>query len=314
MDIIRQFLESLRKFLTPPSAYSWQTLISLSFFSWLMSFLATELVQNFISCMGWIFLIFGVSWATTENPIKIWGIPIGPWITGALVCIFIFGVWTGEVPPAAWVSWPIISAILASLRDFITDELRFKVPPPVSRQKLVILFGCNLLVSCWIQFHFLIQDWLRQYPSLLADDLRGSTFITQLSPQSAQRTTGASVLDSMGTQLQAQLENQPWSNVERWLLEIEKNLNVLKEKATTKLPRLEEDIWWSYTYQILSQGSGYDLQLQAVWQGPRSQPQEYALRKSCQITQVYQQTNSSSDTTSEPIAVGRVSCQPVNPS
>jgi hypothetical protein len=51
-------------------------------------------------------LIIGVHWGTTSaNQLRVGydptiprdGFPLSPWITGALVSLYIFGAWTGEI-------------------------------------------------------------------------------------------------------------------------------------------------------------------------------------------------------------------------
>ncbi|NJL22103.1 MAG: DUF5357 domain-containing protein [Leptolyngbyaceae cyanobacterium SM1_3_5] len=48
----------------PPKTFSWQTLLYLSIFSAVMSFLArTDYVKDALAALGWLFLTLSVAWA-----------------------------------------------------------------------------------------------------------------------------------------------------------------------------------------------------------------------------------------------------------
>ncbi|NEP10353.1 MAG: DUF5357 domain-containing protein [Symploca sp. SIO2C1] len=310
----------------PPSIFSYQTLILLSIFSYLMSLFTDGIIRKLLFCMVGIFLIMGVYWGTTANK-KLWlyrdpkakpkkeGLPLSPWITGVIVCIYLFVMFPmlffGTTPEsggqAALVSWPIISAIIAAVPNFMgleKDELVAKTPPPPKRQNLVILFGINILLSCWFQFYFVIQNWLIQYPSLLADDFKDSAFVINIAPTQSQQPRGVEILEAMESPLNEQLNGKLWSEVEKLLLkeEREKWVTDIADKAKIKLSPVQEDRLWKVNSDVSSRDSGYNLELQAIWEGPRSKSAEsYPIQKSCQITQVYPQA----------VATSNVECEPV---
>jgi hypothetical protein len=312
-----------------PSAFSWETLILLWLFSWYMAWLATGFVQNLLANLGWIFLIFGVYWATTSTRLfwlfrnekeKKWGFALSPWITGAVVSAYLFRQFPGESSREALVAWPVISAIIAALPDFLDKDLRPKSPEPQKRQNLIILFGTQFLLSCWFQFGYLIQDWLVQYPSLLADDFNQSAFVVKLeSPLSAPMPRGATILDAMEPKVRAQFDGKPWPEVERLLLEQQRTtlISTLAEGTKQQTSPVEEDSLWQVASDVSARSSGYNLELQAIWQGPRSETQEYLVTKSCQIIPVSPpiravtpQTNNVQPTP-PPVPVSRVQCDPV---
>jgi drug/metabolite transporter superfamily protein YnfA len=293
----------LQKNVRPPSAFSWETLILLSVFSYYMSVLSTDFVRNLLANFGWIFLIFGVFWGTTAaGQLRIGykdkqkdGFPLSPWITGALVSVYIFGGPTGEVGREALIYWPVISAIIAALPDFLGERFTLKAPPLQKRQNLVVLFGTQILLSCWLQFYFVIQNWLVQYPSLVADDFHQSAFVVKWeSPLSPPAPRGALILESMEPKLRDQLNARPWSEVERSLLpkERQKLINAIAQQTKQQISPIQEDNLWQVTSNVSSRGSGYNLELRTSWQGPRSERLgDYSLTKSCQINQVYRQAN-----------------------
>ncbi len=328
MKFLLDTYDWLQKNLKPPSAFSWETLILLSLFSYYMSMLATDIVANLLVNFAWIFLILGVFWGTTaanqfrigykspQNP----GFPLSPWITGALVSLYIFGR-SGEVPREALIYWPIISAVIATIPDFWGNGFRLKSPPLNKRQNLVILFTTQLLLSCWFQFYFVVQDWLVQYPSLLADDFQQSAFVLKRGSSQSVTPRGALILNSMESKLTEQLNARSWPEVERSLLKAnrEKLINTTAKQAKQQIRQVEEDDLWRVTSNIASKGSGYNLQLRANWQGPRSnlqEPQAYSLTKSCQITPVARTRTPATrplntPQTSQAPSVSRFRCDPV---
>ncbi|NET61691.1 MAG: DUF5357 domain-containing protein [Symploca sp. SIO2E6] len=348
-----ELLKGIIGLFVPPTAssyFSYQILFLLSLFSYLMSQLADGFVRKLLLSLVGIFLICGIYWATTANK-KLWiyrdekakpkkeGLPLSSWITGAIACIYLFVTLPmllfDRVPSsggaAALVAWPIISVVIAALPNFMgleKDELKVKTPPPLKRQNLVILFSINILLSCWFQFYFVIQDWLAEYPSLLEDDFNKSAFVVNLVPtqlkeqiedfvvqvvpteleeqigfQPKQRR-GTEILEAMELPLQDKLDGQPWSKVEKLLLpeELNKWFPASVEQVKTKLSPLKEDRLWEVTSDVSSRDSGYNLELQATWQGPYNEPRLlYPIQKSCQINPV------------TPLAVvtASVKCEPV---
>lgn len=278
----------LREILKPPQAFSWQTLIWLSVFSGIMSGLATDIVQQILAFCGWIFLILGVSWATTAELPFMGGIAVGAWLTGALICIFIFGIWSNEIPPIAYILWFPISAVLASVRHFFDGNLKIIEPDSDSKQKIIILIGCNLLIACWIQFYFVIESWSNQYPTITTDEITQSAFVQRFDQPSAMIPRGGLILNIMEKPVRDELTNKNWSQVEKWLLKYNDNLNKIHAQVNKNLSIIEEDKWWKFKYQLVSAIYGYKLTLSAIWTGPRSQTGEYYIEKACQIIQVNQ--------------------------
>ncbi|NEQ05294.1 MAG: DUF5357 domain-containing protein [Moorea sp. SIO4E2] len=324
------------KVLKPPKAFSWQALMWLTVFSYVMAGLATGFVQRLIASCGGIFFILFVYWVTAAAAklrIAKKSLPLGAWITGALTSIYLFGINLnlGEYQPEiqgistylfgidsrdvsslTFIIWPVISSLIAALPYILAVEFKVKKPSPAERQYLVILFGSQLLISCWIQFYFVIQNWLVQYPSLLGDDFIHSSFVWKLpSAQVTMLSRGVSILEGMEVQLKEELNAKSWSEVEKSLLKVnhQKLLKEIEYQAKQSSP-VAEDPLWKVTYKFSSRESGYDynLDLQANWNGPRSspdtKPEYYSFTKSCRIKQVDGRSGLGSQ------AIGNVECQP----
>ena len=182
--IVESVYERIKKILIPPKAYSWQTLIYLSIFSWLMSSLSLGFVKDLIAFCGWLFLISGTAWYTTDNPLYVPGtnLPVGALITGFLVSVFAFGYGENVLTSKTIVLWPTISAIITAIPEFFEGsgiDAKTQIPKIEDRQKMIILVGSCMVISCWLQFFFVTQNWLKQYLSLIVDNYQKSAFVTK---------------------------------------------------------------------------------------------------------------------------------------
>jgi Family of unknown function (DUF5357) len=285
---MKKFFEEIRKTLQPPQWASWQTLIFLSIFSAVMAGVSTAVTQIIISACGWLFLALGIWWFTYEEGIKktltVNKIFLGPWITGAVICLAVYGGWR-NFPPAMLISWPPISALIAAVPKIVKSDPDRKVPIYVlpkgsAWQDLVLMLLINLIMSCWFQFYYVLQGWLDAYPSLLADNFGQSAFVYDSRPKQPRETKGTLLLNQVETALKEQLDGRPWPEVERWLLDLNQQLPDLETTARQQLP-FAENVWWDLSGKVLS--DAYEVQFQAIWQGPSS-TNGYTVTAVCRIT------------------------------
>lgn len=329
------FYEGIRKLLLPPKAYSWQTFIYLSAYSWTLSFLAVGYVKSVIAFLGWLFLIAGTAWYTTDDPLRVPGtfMPVGAVITGFLVSVFAFGNSEDVITPRTIILWPTISAIITALPDFIegTDiKTTAKIPKPEIREKIIVLVASCMLLSCWIQFYFVMENWLTQYPSVLTDNFERSTFVVRLAepkieltlePETETQTkpevqkvpeNGVAILDQLQIRVEQDLNKTPWSQVERWLLDATKEVtNLGNQVINQQLGQYEERKLWRVEPRVANIKSGYVLDLLSIWDGPSSNPKGYYLQKSCRIEPIAVSTTTSQVTSSpvdEKNTVAEIEC------
>ncbi len=234
-DVYKQ----LKKILIPPKAYSWQTLIYLSAFSGLMSSFAVSPIRDIIALCGWLFLIAGTAWYTTDDPLKVPGtnMPVGALITGFLVAVFAFGNQKDLLTPRTIVIWPTIAALITAIPDFIegTDtDSKARIPKPEARQKIIILVASCMVISCWLNFYFVMDKWLQEYPSLLADEFQNSTFVIKRGERERVPENGVLILNQLQPLVESRISEKPWSEVERWLLEAKVNIGQLGKGIVDK--------------------------------------------------------------------------------
>ncbi|MBF2066557.1 MAG: DUF5357 domain-containing protein [Calothrix sp. C42_A2020_038] len=325
----------IRELLIPPKAYSWQTLIYLSLFSGIMSSLAVEKspIRDLISFCGWVFLIAGTSWYTTDKPILIPGtnMPVGAVVTGFLVSVFAFGHERDIITTRTIVLWPTISAIITAIPEFFEGsgiDYKRQIPKAEIRQRIIVLVGCCLILSCWLQLYFTVDKWARQYPSLLADEFNRSVFVVRTLPRSTKiPENGAIILNRLQPLVEQQITARTWSDVERWLLEAQERVRSLGEQVIENLSRqsgkevregqvqsVEEWRLWNVDALVNSNNNknSYRLDLLAKWKGPSSNPQSYHLRKSCQIDPVSRPANAGTlniQTPGEKVIIAEIACE-----
>ncbi|MEH2277739.1 MAG: septal junction protein FraD [Nostoc sp.] len=303
----------IRKVLIPPKAYSWQTFIYLSIFSWVLSYCATGYIKDIIAFFGWLFLIAGTAWYTTEDPLRVPGtfMPVGAVITGFLVSVFAFGNQQDVITSRTIVFWPTISALITAIPEFIegTDtDSKARIPKPEDRQRIIILVASSMLLSCWIQFFFVMDNWFQQYPSLQADTFKRSAFVVRTEERVKIPQNGVVILEKLQPRVVEEIAQRPWSEVEKWLLDAKQRVITLGTEVIQKnLGRYEEKELWHVEPRVANTKSGYILDLLSIWIGPSSKPRGYYLKKSCRIEPVAA-TNNSGDK----IIVAEIECDRIN--
>ncbi|WP_017297008.1 DUF5357 family protein [Nodosilinea nodulosa] len=290
VGFLRQTLEDLGKLLKPPRYFAWQTVIYISLFSWLMSLLAravsaTEFTVGLLATLSWICLALGVGWALEANKVRPFGIPIAPWVSGGIVCIFLFGSWGGRWLQPALVVWPLVSFAVVAVPSLVSWDFSLKKPQPFVRQQLALLFCLSLLFSSWFQFYFRIQAWVHDYPSLAADSVEHSAFVYRIPGQTTALSAGVTHLTVAEDLLREEVDNKPWPSVERWLLNLEGQRQLLRQQLHSQMSETSplEDPLWQLDFQPSTNGDGYTLKLWAVWSGPAASPNGYYLEKTCQL-------------------------------
>jgi Family of unknown function (DUF5357) len=295
---IKNFFEQIWNQLKPPKFWCWQTLVALSIFSWITSVIAeTDYVKDALAAMGWLFLTLGVGWGLGDKKFKIPLLDItfypGPWVSGALSCLFITEGF--DLPRSVgFMLWPVISAVIASASRFVKPGPAYKQPDAADRQQIVLWILANSVISCWFGFHFLLQDWLRDFPSITADNYQRSAFVVKLGALQSDddpantifQSRGEPILEAAAANMTTQLESRAWGDVERWLLNVNNEMQAIETEVKKGLAPAQENQFWSLKAQVppTNSESEYTVLLQAVWQGPSSYPGGYYLEKPCQVT------------------------------
>lgn len=322
MNELQKLITNISKQIQGVKPFSWQTLVFLGLFSWLIAFaIANSVVEAIIYRIGWIFLTLGLAWALEHSFFDLFGLKIypGPWITGALVAAFVLQGIPGGIPAQATL-WPLISAAIALTPLFLKHSWALANPLHREPKKLagdrqgaIIILLFSILLSCWIQFYYLLQIWFMDYPSLRVDTYDRSAFVTKLPITSQATSRGVDLLNATESVLQQRLRNLSWLEVEQWLQTLERQVEPLQQQAQTLLPERgqREDPFWLLQAQVLPGEPDYTVRFRAFWRGPSSQPQGYYAQKICQISQTpIAQISEEGILQSNSRRSNRIACQP----
>jgi Family of unknown function (DUF5357) len=322
--------------------FSWETLILLSLLSWLVAFTASnEFLKEFIGRMGWLFLTIAVGWSLEKVEWKPLGFSFlpGPWVTGALLCLFVFREIdlnddfdiTNNFPTRLTV-WPLVSAAFTFFPKILKYKFDLINPAYFSdptkkdderkdirstRQEMVVLGLFSALLSCWIQFHFTTQTWLDQYPSLQSEDFGRSSTTVRILPGNAAASRGVVLLETTETALQETLLLQSWPQVQRWLANIDEEVPVLEARALEIMSNnpAPEDQLWTLRGQVLQGEPEYTVRFRAFWGGPSSREGGFFLERRCLIAETSNVGITGVDGSPVPLTDAgsiRIECQPVS--
>jgi hypothetical protein len=234
--------------------------------------------------------------------------PVGSIITGFLVSVFAFGHQENILTAKTIVIWPTISAIVTAIPNFFEGtggrSAKAKLPKLQDRQKIIVLLSWCMLISCWLQFYFVIDKWLKDYPSLRADNFQKSAFVIRLEPPAKKPKNGDLILNKIQPLVNQEIANKPWSEVEKWLLEADQQLrNLGKRTINNHLSKSQEKQLWSVEPRVVNIKSGYQLDILTIWNGPSANSKGFYWKKSCFI-----QPSQSGQQTDNKNAVAKISC------
>lgn len=309
-DFLKDSIERIKKFFVPPKAFSWQTLIYMSVFSWIMSSLAYGGVQDIIAFFGWVFLIAGTSWYTTDKPLYVPGtiMPVGAVITGGIVSTFAFQQ-DEQIIARTIIFWPTISALITAVPEFFEGsgtDVKTQLPKLEDRESVIVLIGCCMLLSCWLNLYVVTDTWLKDYPSAKypiyqKEVVKPNDLVTVFEPTDKTPTNGLLMLSKFQSALETTLNGKPWGEAEKWLKpqNLTRNVQGLERRVETNIERqniendltgFEEKEFWDLKLNVDNidpkDPNSYELNLFTVWKGPSSAENGFYLTKSCQIAPI----------------------------
>ena len=298
-DFLGNQLQRAQSELKKVQPFSWQTALLLSLLSWLVVLLLQEpIAKKFVSFFGWFFLILGVDWALLGRlfTVPILGLKIryGPWVTGAIVTLALYSnrLLLQDVP-SALTTYPLLSALIASLPKFLRPGPEFRLPDPAGRQDIVLLLLLGSLYSCWFQLYFVLQDLVEQYPSVLADDFSRSGFVVRFDRSDTQVSNGVPILNVTEATIRNELDRRTsWIETQQWLRDIQSQIpqiaTIVRYEVFGRQPQTKEYQLWRLNAKTLSNPqdpASLLLQLQALWYGSSSLGSGYILQRTCTVQQ-----------------------------
>jgi hypothetical protein len=292
LSSIRDLLQQLLKQVKPPKPFSWQMLVLLSLFSFLISrFIENVLIQAILTTIGWGFLILAIGWATAALSISLLGFKFfpGSWLTGAMV-LSLLRDWGLVDLGSLLLFWPIVTAFIASIPRFLAPGPNLRIPKPSDRQYIVITVLSHIVMSCWVGFGFLIQGWISDYPATLVDTFDRSAFVVRIAldvpTNNPARLPSETMLNRAQQTLEASLKGKSWDETIQWLRNDNRELAILREQVLEAIDEDNANLWDFGTIPpktIQGIDDGYSITFRSFWRGPSSHPDGYYMDKTCNL-------------------------------
>jgi Family of unknown function (DUF5357) len=310
-DLIKKIQSNLQEI----KPFSWETLLLLSLFSWFVFLILKDPdARNYVALFGWLFLIMGVDWAFFDEVYTIPWLKIkmahAPWITAVVVSAALYSNrFLISTVPAAFVAYPLLVGAIGTAHAFLKEGPRLKTWKEIDkgdRQFLVLFILLSLLLSCWMQLHFVLDGFLQQYPSIAAEEsVNRSGFVVPVNPNRPV-TQGVVLLDQAEAVIREELRLQElrglsWRDGQRFVANINSEGSPLNIRRVRPLiwnkafgnPAIEESKYWVFGAAFVPQPSGSPqglrdiwfgyLSFDASWMGPTSTANGYRLTKRCWV-------------------------------
>jgi len=186
---VQQILTDFWAAIKPPRFFSWQSLLLASVVMWLVAVLGGIFnpdVRQGAATWSWLLLTLGgIFWSLQkrhdpkaplwQQPLIVRGVSLSPWLAGALTSSFVYrflsrieGYPLQQALYLAILVWPLVSALLWLVPEYMApDRLGLEVPPK-RRPQLTIVLLSHFLLCFWIRFGFMLYDWIGRDPVLQA--------------------------------------------------------------------------------------------------------------------------------------------------
>lgn len=285
MNFFNDRLKQLEEIIIPTKPLQWQTFLLVALLLWLGSILLSmggnndRKISEIFGRLSWLFLTIGIGRLTSKR-LFIGNFNPSSWITGALLTIFFYENVADELKSFIIVMWPLTSLCIEELTIFFRHGATLEKSSSLVRKRFTFILLINLLLSSWFSFHFVVQDWIREYPSLLEDDVGNSAFIAKTKLGSVNESRGARILNLIEAKLRDETRD---SQLEMSVEKMKMKLITLKFKALEELPAAKENKYWLLQTPIIASNAGYKIELQLIWEGPTAGKESYYLSKNCQI-------------------------------
>lgn len=280
--------KKVQKAMIPPKVVHWKTPLLLSIFLALLSVAAvTDMpTRTTIADMSWWLFTISMGALTCQQPFVIYGISLSPWVTSFLIGLWLLVRLPAENKEIAWIAGPLIAVVVAAIIEIWKSESRWERVRALARPQFLIFILSHVLISCWFGFHFLIQGWLEQYPSVLSEDLRRSDYVVTFQPPKINPSRGVVLLNEMEKYLKKEARTKPWPQIEQMLIDIDNERFFLKNEALKTIKTVPEDARWDVKTSIVQGESRYQLDMQATWLGLVFRPEIYSFTKSCEAIDI----------------------------
>ncbi|HSF75851.1 MAG TPA: DUF5357 family protein [Microcoleus sp.] len=280
--------KKIQKAMIPPKVVHWKTPLLLSIFLALLTVAAVTdwRTRTLLFDMSWLFFTLSMGLLTSQQPFVIKGVSLSPWVTSILIGLWLLVRLPSDRKEIAWISGPLIAVVVLATIEIWNSESKREGIRSLVRPQFLMITLVHLLFSCWFAFHFLIQGWIQQYPSVLSQDLRQSDYVVTFQRPTINRSRGVVILNEMERYLRNEARTKPWAQVEQMLIDIDNERFFLRNQALKTTGVVAEDARWDVKTSIVQGESRYQLEMEANWLGLVFRPETYSFTKSCEVFQI----------------------------
>ena len=280
--------KKFQKALIPPKVVHWKTPLLLSIFLALLSVAAVTdwPTRTLMFDMSWLFFTLSMGLLTSQQPFVINKVSLSPWVTSILIGLWLLIRLPSDRKEIAWICGPIIAVIILAVIKIWNSESKREGMRSLVQPQFLMITLIHVLFSCWFGFHFLIQGWIEQYPSVLSQDLRKSDYVVTFQQPTINRSRGVVIVNAMERYLQNEARTKPWPQIEQMLIDIDNERFFLKNQALKTISIVPEDASWDVKTSVVQGQSRYQLEMQATWLGLVFRPEIYSFTKSCDLTDI----------------------------
>ena len=179
MKLLIQLCKTL--FSRPPTL--WQILLIISFVFWTIATLRPDSpLQELMALLGLITLLYAVWIGLSKWNLRYLGIDLKPVIIWFLFCLIISRTIDRFPQKVLWVTYPEVIALTQILPDVMkmrSLDLSLREGRQLLQRNFLLLLS-SLLISCWIYWYFVIDEWIIANPELLNEDMEKSLFVIKL--------------------------------------------------------------------------------------------------------------------------------------
>ena len=280
--------KKVQKAMLPPKVVHWKTPLLISIFLALLSVAAVTdaPTRTTIADFSWLSFIISMGLLTSQPPFVIYGVSISPWVTSVLIGLWLLVRLPLEHKAIAWIAGPLIAIVVLAAIEIWNSESKWERIKSLVQPQFLIITLTHVLISCWFAFHFLIQGWLQQYPSVLSQNLKQSDYVVTFQGPTINRSRGVIILDEMENVIKEKARTKPWPQIEQMLIDIDNERFFLKNEAFKKMRIVPEDSSWDVKTSVVQGESRYQLEMQATWLGLVFRPEIYSFTKSCEVINI----------------------------
>ncbi|UNU25765.1 DUF5357 family protein [Microcoleus vaginatus] len=285
--------KKIQKAMLPPKVVHWKTPLLLSIFLALLTVGAVTdgRTRTLLFDMSWLFFTLSMGLLTSQEPFVIKRVSLSPWVTSILIGLWLLLRLPSDRKEIAWISGPLIAVVVLAIILIWKSESKRESIRSLVRPQFLMITLVHVLFSCWFAFHFLIQGWIEQYPSILSQDFRQSDYVVTFQQPTINRSRGVVILNAMERYLQNEARTKPWAQVEQMLIDIDNKRFFLRNQALKTIGVVPEDASWDVKTSIVQGESRYQLEMQATWLGLVFRPEIYSFTKSCELFDIGNRAN-----------------------